>query len=61
MGWQNFNDRLALLILVLIPLLWIVQGLGRLNLASEVTGALIITWGMVIQYYFRKQPPTGGS
>ena len=61
MGWQNFNDRLALLVLVLIPLLWVFQGLSWVKLAPEVTGALIATWTLVIQYYFRRAPPNGGK
>ena len=61
MGWQNFNDRLALLITLLIPVLWLCQGLNWVNLAPEVTGALIATWTLVIQYYFRKAPANGGK
>jgi hypothetical protein len=60
MGWKTFNDRLALLLLVVIPVIWIVQGLGKLTLSPEVTGALIVTWTLIIQYYFRKSPPNGG-
>jgi len=58
MGWKSFNDRLGLLILILIPVLWLCQGKGWVSLAPEVTGALIATWTLVIQFYFRKAPPT---
>ena len=61
MGWQNFNDRLALIILVLIPLLWLLQALMAVQLPDQVNGALILTWGLVIQYYFRRAPPNGGK
>ena len=57
MGWKTFNDRLALLVLIIIPALWILQGLEVVSLAPEVTGALIVTWTLVIQFYFRRSPP----
>lgn len=52
---QNWNDILALFVLALIPALWVLQ----INLGGEVNGALIATWTLVIQYYFRKAPPGG--
>ena len=61
MGWKTFNDRLALLLIVLIPVLWFLTGYGIIKLAPEVTGALIATWTLVIQFYFRRQPPTNGG
>lgn len=60
MGWKSFNDRLALVLLGLIPLLWVLSGRGTITLPPEVVGALIATWTLVVQYYFRKQPPQGG-
>lgn len=59
MGWRTFNDRLALVLLGLIPLLWVLSGRGTIALPPEVVGALIATWTLVVQYYFRKQPPAG--
>ena len=59
MGWKTFNDRLALVVLGLIGLLlgflvWREPGLRRDVLI------LLGPWGtIVIQYYFRKQPPAG--
>ena len=61
MGWKSFNDRLALVLLGLIPTLWVLGGLGVIALAPEVVGALIATWTLVVQYYFRRQPPQGGG
>ena len=58
---KSWNDILALLLLVVIPLLWGLQGLKVIALAGEVTGALIATWTMVVQYYFRRAPPTNGG
>lgn len=58
MGWKTFNDRLALVLMGLIPLLWGLSGRGIITLPPEVTGALIATWTLVVQYYFRKQPPS---
>lgn len=60
-GWRSYNDRLALLLLIAIPTLWCLQGAGRVQLGPEVTGALIVTWTLIIQYYFRKSPPAGGA
>ncbi len=63
---RNVNDLLALLVLlVVIPALWILQGLGRLQMSGEIIGATIMGWTLVLQYYFRKapedkQPPSGG-
>lgn len=52
------NDLLALLLLVLlIPLLWALQGRGIINLPGEVIGATIAVWTLIAQYYFRRAPP----
>ena len=56
MGWKTFNDRIALFILFIIPALWFLLGRKVIELPSEVVGALIMTWALVIQYYFRKAP-----
>ncbi len=52
---QNFNDSLCLVLIMLIAALWILTGLKILELPAEVTGALIVTWTILIQYYFRKK------
>jgi len=55
----KINDILAILVLVIIiPGLWIGIGLGKLTVAGEITGATIMAWGLVLQYYFRRKPPT---
>jgi hypothetical protein len=56
MRWipQNFNDFLALLLIFIIPLIWALQGCGKLTMPTEVNGALIATWVMIVQFYFRK-------
>jgi hypothetical protein len=35
--------------------IWTMLGFSLLVLPSEVTGALIVTWTLLIQYYFRKK------
>jgi hypothetical protein len=52
---QNFNDFLCLVLILLITLLWVLQGCKTLELAPEITGALIVTWTLLVQYYFRKK------
>jgi hypothetical protein len=59
---KRINDLLALIILVLIiPGLWVVDGLGLLQVNPEVLGATIAAWTLILQFYFRKAPPAGGA
>ena len=52
----NFNNLLALLIVVLVvPGLWIADALGTMSLNGEIKGATIAAWALVIQHYFRKK------
>jgi len=51
---QNFNDFLCLVLIAAIVSLWILQGINKLELPSEVTGALIVTWSLLVQFYYRK-------
>ncbi len=53
---QNWNDVLSIVLLLLIPLIWILNGKGVISIAPEVSGALIVAWTLVIQFYFRKSP-----
>jgi len=54
----KINDILAILVLtIIIPGLWITMGLGLITLGGEITGATIMAWGLVLQYYFRRRPP----
>ena len=52
---QSYNDFLSLVLIVLIAVLWILLGMKVVELPNEVTGALIVTWTILIQYYFRKK------
>jgi hypothetical protein len=52
---QSFNDLLCLALVCLIAALWILSGLKTLELPSEINGALIVTWTLMVQYYFRKK------
>jgi hypothetical protein len=52
---QSFNDFLCLLLIMMILGLWLLIGLNIILLPSEITGALIVTWTLLIQYYFRKK------
>ena len=52
---QKFNDLLCLILIFMIGGLWILLGYRIIDLPSEVTGALIVTWTLLIQYYFRKK------
>jgi hypothetical protein len=52
---QNFNDPLCLILIGVITTLWILEALKLLELPAEVTGALVVTWTLLIQYYFRKK------
>jgi hypothetical protein len=52
---QTFNDFLAVLIMVVIfPGLWIIQGLGIVNIPEGVIGATIALETLIGQFYFRK-------
>jgi len=51
---QNFNDLLAVILIFGIITLWILQGYQVVQLPGEVSGALIATFTLVIQFYFRK-------
>lgn len=59
---HNWNDILAVLLLTIIPALWILAGSGRIDLTKlgDLNGALIATWLLIVQYYFRRAPPNGG-
>jgi hypothetical protein len=52
---RNFNDTLCLILILLIVSFWFLTGLKVLELPAEVTGALIVTWTLLVQYYFRKK------
>ena len=56
---QNFNDFLALVLIFGILGVWLLQGANKINMPTEVTGGLLVTWTLVVQFYFRKAPPAG--
>ena len=50
---DNFKDILAAAcIIIVIPALWVVQGLGYVQLDGEVIGATIMAWGLILRDYF---------
>lgn len=55
---KKYRDLLALLLgVVVIPGIWVMQGLGVIELAGvEVLGATIVIETMIAQFYFRKKP-----
>lgn len=58
---KKYNELLSLLLLiVIIPGLWVAEGLDKIQTPEAVIGATIMAWGLILQYYFRKKPPTGG-
>ena len=52
MGWTTFNDRLALITVLIIVALWLAH--RWINLPSEVIGATILQFGLIMQHYYRK-------
>lgn len=57
LGWQTFNDRLGLVIMLGLPGLWVAN--HWYALPPEALGATIAMWVMVGQFFFRKAPPNG--
>lgn len=56
---MKFKEILAAVCVILvIPMLWVCQGIGLLNMPEGVIGATILQWGLILQYYFRKKEPT---
>jgi hypothetical protein len=54
--FNRINDLLALLVLVIIfPALWILDGRGIIHLPGEVLGATIAAFTLIVQFYFRKK------
>jgi putative effector of murein hydrolase LrgA (UPF0299 family) len=59
MGWKTWNDRIALMVMVGVPGLWVgncflEKCLGAV-MPGEVIGATIMAWTLVLQFYFRKK------
>ena len=58
MGWTTFNDRLALITILIIVMLWLAQ--RWINLPNEVIGATILQFGLIMQHYYRKAASNTG-
>jgi hypothetical protein len=58
MKWtpKDFNDFLCLFLITMIMILWLLIGIGILTLPETVIGATIVTWTLLVNYYFRKAP-----
>ena len=53
---MNFRNILAIALdVIIIPSLWIVKGLGVIDIPSEALGASIVVWTLIAQFYFRKK------
>jgi len=53
--FKNHRDLLAILLgVVMIPGIWLLQGLGWTQLPESVLGATIVIETMIAQFYFRK-------
>ena len=53
---RNFRNLLALLVAVgIFPAIWVLQGLGIINLPGEVIGMTIAGETLVLMFYFRKK------
>jgi hypothetical protein len=56
---KNIRDLMAICGgLVVMPALWILNGLGAIQLPGEVVGATIAIETLIFQFYFRKKEPT---
>lgn len=58
MNRKNFRDSLAVAGFIGIPLLWLIGALFKMALPDQAIGATILMWGLIGQFYFRKDGPT---
>lgn len=63
MDWipKNWNDILAIWVIIGLPLLLVYVYSSLIPLPEIVVGALIGGWTLTCQYYWRKAPPAGGT
>lgn len=63
MKWvpQNWNDILAVWVIIGLPLLLVYVYAAAISLPEIVVGALVAGWSLTCQYYWRKAPPEGGT
>lgn len=52
----KFRDIFAILLTMVTATMWGLTGAGIVDIPGEMLGALIATWTMVVQFYFRKKP-----
>jgi putative effector of murein hydrolase LrgA (UPF0299 family) len=55
MGWKTWNDRLSLVLILLIVALWVGSCWLPQPLPESVIGATIVVFTLVAQFYFRKK------
>ena len=58
---QNWNDILAVWVVVFLPLLLVLVYWQAIPLPEIVVGGLMGGWTLTAQYYFRKAPPAEGT
>ena len=56
-GWKTWNDRLAILLFILIVSLWVTN--RWIHLPGEVLGATISVFTAIAMFYYRKAPKNG--
>ncbi len=54
---RRFNDLLALIVVLGIPVLLVGSRLLAVDLSGEAVGTFIGGWLLVIQFFFRKSEP----
>lgn len=59
--FKNFNNLFAIFLILVIVALWVLQGTGVMAAMEQISGATIAAFTLIVQYYFRKQPPAGGN
>ena len=53
---KNFRNLLALLVAVIVfPSIWVMQGLGWMQLPGEIIGVTVSIETMIAVFYFRKK------
>lgn len=63
MLWKKFNDQVALVLLFLFVGVWVTDVIlknictAKTGFSGEVMSATIVLVTLVVQYYFRTQPP----
>ena len=52
---MKFRNGLAVGLIIMIPSIWVTQGMGLLTLSGEVVGVTIAMFTLVVNFYFRKK------